>query len=96
MKRSLLAITRIPTGESLILGNTMRAATSIVHAAFIEDAAILVLYQNQIELVRPLRKGSWLLNDLSMEAAVHWRVSFSEGMAVSDQQTTPSGLDRGY
>jgi hypothetical protein len=45
MKRSLLAITRIPTGESPILGTTMRAATSIVHAAFIEDAAILVLYQ---------------------------------------------------
>ena len=78
MKRSILAITRLPTGESLIPGNTMRAASSMLHAAFIGDAAILVPYQTVSSSCVRLRKGSRLLNDLFMEVAVHWRVSISE------------------
>jgi hypothetical protein len=81
MKRSVLAVTRLSTGESLIPGNTMRAASSKLHIAFIGDAAILLPYQTRSNSCVRLRKGSRLLNDFFMEATVHWRVSFSEVVA---------------
>ena len=95
MKRTVLAITRLPTGKSLIPGNTMRKSSSMLRTAFIGNAAILMPYQTRSSSCVRLKKGSRLLNELFMEAAVRWRVSFNEVMAVSDQHTTPNGLDSG-
>ncbi len=45
---------------------------------------------NRIELVHLSEQRSWLLHELFMQAAVHWKLFVSE---VAEQQTTPGGPD---